>query len=126
MNPPSFFGRLARSVVPPAEQRRARRVIELCHALISEGGEVSGAVIARDTLAAYSSLPHSARAAFFDSLVEEFAPDAAELQQAYNAYHVEPSQDNLIRLQRCVEAPRQELFRRLNAAPDGTAALVAM
>lgn len=126
MNAPSFFRRLVRSVVPPAEQRRARRAVELCHALISEGGEVSGAVIARDTLAAYSSLPQATRAAFFDSLVEEFSPDPAELQLAYNAYHADPSQDNLIRLQRCVESPRQELFRRLNAAPGGTAALVAM
>jgi len=51
MTAPSFFRRLVHSVVPPAEQRRARRAIELCHALVSVGGEVSGAVIARDTLA---------------------------------------------------------------------------
>src|ERR1700694_4069106 len=68
MNAPSFFRRLVRSVVPPAEQRRARRALELCHELMSEGGEVSGAVIARDALAAYNALPSDARAAFFDSL----------------------------------------------------------
>jgi malonyl-CoA decarboxylase len=126
MNAPSFFKRLVRSVVPPTEQRRARRVIELCHALISQGGEVSGAMIALDTLAAYNALPNSVRAAFFDSLVTEFSPDPAELERAYNAYFADRTQDNLVRLQRCVEAPRQELFRRLNTAPGGTAALVAM
>ena len=126
MNAPSFFRRLVRSVVPPGEQRQARRAIELCHALVSEGGEVSGAVIARDTLGAYNSLPNSARSAFFDSLVTDFSPDPAELERAYSAYAVDRTQDNLVKLQRCVEAPRQELFRRLNTAPGGTAALVAM
>jgi malonyl-CoA decarboxylase len=126
MNAPSFFRRLVRSVVPPAEQRRARRAIELCHALMSEGGEVSGAVIAREALAAYDALSNDARAAFFDSLAEEFSPDPAQLERAYNAYYAERTQDNLVVLQRCVEAPRQELFRRLNTAPGATAALVAM
>jgi malonyl-CoA decarboxylase len=126
MNAPSFFRRLVRSVSPPPEQRHARRAIELCHTLMSVGGEVSGAVIARDTLTAYNALPGSARAAFFDSLATEFSPDSEELERAYNAYYGERTQDNLVRLQRCVEAPRQELFRRFNAAPGGTAALVAM
>lgn len=130
MNAPSFIKRLVRSVVRPTErrraQKRARHAIELCHALISESGEVSGAVLARDALAAYNGLSRAALPAFFDLLVAGFSPDPAELDQAYAAYHATPTQDNLIRLQRCVEAPRQELFRRLNTAPGGTAALVAM
>lgn len=130
MNAPSFLKRLVDSVVNPAERRRAQRraqqAIELCHALISERGEVSGAVLARDALAAYNALPHAAQPAFFDRLIAEFGPDGAELEAAYAAYHAQPTQENLIRLQRCVESPRQELFRRLNTAPGGTAALVAM
>jgi malonyl-CoA decarboxylase len=130
MNAPSFLKRLVRSVVNPAERRRAGKraqaAIELCHALLSERGEVSGALLARDALAAYNTLSQAAQPAFFDRLVSEFGPDATELQAAYSAYHAEPTQENLIRLQRCVEAPRQELFRRLNTAPGGTAALVAM
>ena len=100
--------------------------MELFHALLSERGEVSGAVVARDALAAYNSLPKAALPSFFDALAAEFTPDREELELAYNAYHDDPTQENLIRLQRCVEAPRQELFRRLNTAPGGTAALVAM
>ena len=130
MNAPSFLKRLVDSVVNPAERRRAQRrahqAIELCHALISERGEVSGAMLARDALAAYNALPDSAQPAFFDRLVAEFGPDGAELDRAYAAYHERPTQENLIRLQRCVESPRQELFRRLNTAPGGTPALVAM
>src|SRR5690349_6752260 len=56
MDAPSFLKRLVRSVVP-SERRRAHKrslhAIELCQALISERGELSGAVFARDALAAY-------------------------------------------------------------------------
>ncbi len=130
MNAPSFLKRLVRSVVNPAEKRRAHKraqqAIELCHALLSERGEVSGAVLARDALAAYNALSHTAQPAFFDRLVSDFAPDRVALESAYRAYEADSSQENLVRLQRCVEAPRQELFRRLNTAPGGTAALVSM
>jgi malonyl-CoA decarboxylase len=126
MNAPSFVRRLVRSVVPPSEQQQARRAVDLCHALMSEAGEVSGAVVARDALAAYNGLAQSARAAFFDTLVSEFSPDPTKLECAYADYRANPTQGNLVALQRSVESPRQELFRRLNAAPGATAALVAM
>jgi malonyl-CoA decarboxylase len=129
MDAPSFLKRFIGSVVPSDRRRshrRARQAMELFQALLSERGEVSGAALARDALAAYNALPKSALPAFFDALSDEFAPDRTELELAYTAYHDNPTQENLIRLQRCVEAPRQELFRRLNTAPGGTAALVAM
>jgi malonyl-CoA decarboxylase len=129
MNAPSFLKRLVGSVVPSDRRRshrRARQAMELFQSLLSERGEVSGAAIARDALAAYNSLPKTALTSFFDALSAEFSPDREELERAFTAYHDEPTQENLIRLQRCVEAPRQELFRRLNTTPGGTAALVAM
>ncbi|MGZ8265214.1 MAG: malonyl-CoA decarboxylase [Burkholderiales bacterium] len=130
MNAPSFITRLVRSVVTPNErrraQRRARQAIDLCRALLSERGEVSGAILARDALAAYNALPTAALPEFFDLLLTNFSPDTSELEETYTAFRAEPTPENLIRLQRCVEAPRQELFRRLNTAPGGTAALVAM
>ena len=100
--------------------------MELFQSLLSQRGEVSGALIARDALAAYNALPKSALPSFFDALSGEFSPDKEELERAYQAYHDDSTQENLMRLQRCVEAPRQELFRRLNTAPGGTEALVAM
>ena len=130
MNAPSFIRKLVRSVVRPVGERRAGRraqqAVELCHGLISERGEVSLAVLARDALEAYNTLTASSRGAFFDRLVAEFAPDRARLDAAYAAYRADPTQDKLIELQRAVETPRQELFRRLNTAPGGTPALVAM
>src|SRR5262249_61258710 len=53
----------------------ARRAIALCHNLISERGEVSGARLARDALTAYASLDTGTVAIFFDLLIEEFSPD---------------------------------------------------
>jgi malonyl-CoA decarboxylase len=48
------------------------------------------------------------------------------VEKAADAYRQDASQTNLIQLQGVVEPPRQELFRRLNLAGGGTAALVEM
>src|SRR6266705_878911 len=59
---PSFFRRLLGSMarrrpgsLPRAAARSARRAISLCHGLLSERGEVSGARLAREALVAYES-----------------------------------------------------------------------
>jgi malonyl-CoA decarboxylase len=132
MDKPSFLRRLLASRPPRpgafsrVAVRRARRAVSLCHALISERGEVSGARIARDALAAYQSLDEPALEVFLDLLVKEFSPDPEEVGRCADAYRSDPSQANLIRLQRAVEPPRQELFRRINMAPGGTAFLIEM
>jgi malonyl-CoA decarboxylase len=130
METTSLFKRFVRSVVHPVErariERQAKQAVQLCHALLSERGEVSGAALAREAIAAYRALPESALVSFFDLLVGEFSPNPAALSGAYDAYRLEPTQDNLIRLQQVVEPPRQELFRRLNMAAGGTATLVTM
>jgi malonyl-CoA decarboxylase len=93
---------------------------------MSERGEVSGARLAREALAAYQALDPAAVAAFFDLLAEEFSPDPNVVGRYAQAYRDDPSQANLILLQQAAEPPRQELFRRLNMAPGGTAVLVDM
>jgi malonyl-CoA decarboxylase len=116
------------SANPPSKAavRAGRRAIELCHALMSERGEVSGARLAREALAAYQTLDATAAAVFFDLLAEEFSPDPEVVGRCAQAYRDDPSQANLILLQQTTEPPRQELFRRLNMAPGGTALLVDM
>src|SRR5437867_6164997 len=106
--------------------RSARRAISLCHALVSERGEISGARLARDALAAYQSLEAAACEVFFHLLVMEFSPDPEAVGRCADAYRDDPSQTNLILLQQAAEPPRQELFRRLNMAPGGTGVLVDM
>jgi malonyl-CoA decarboxylase len=122
---------MLRALVQPASgrsdaARRARSVIRLCQSLLSERGEVSGARLAAEVRQAYELLDNPAREAFFDLLVTEFSPDRVEVGRAADAFHDDPSQANLVRLQEVVEPPRQELFRRFNMARGGTAALVGM
>lgn len=107
-------------------QPKAKDVLRLCEALLSERGEVSGARVASDLIAAFRALDAAARIAFFDLLSESFLPDPAQAAQAADAYRREPSADTLLRLQAAAEPLRQELFRRLNLAPGGTAALIEM
>ena len=128
-----FFGNLFRgssqstaSKLADAQRDAARQAIDLCHALLSERGEVSGARLASQVLAAYQSFDPSALGIFFDRLVEEFSPDRLEVERATNAYAANASQWNLILLQSAVEPPRQELFRRLNMAPGAMAVLIQM
>jgi malonyl-CoA decarboxylase len=133
VKPPAFLHRLfnARPAptgtpLPRAAVRAARRAIELCHALTSERGEVSGARLAREALAAYKALDPVATGVFFDLIAKEFSPDPDAVGRCAQAYRDDPTQVNLIRLQQAAEPPRQELFRRLNMAPGGTAVLVDM
>lgn len=128
MKSPAFIKRLF--TPPPTTgskpDRHTRKTVELCNALLSERGEASGAALAREALEAYHLLAGPPLRAFFDVLAQEFSPDPEAVEEAADAYRQDASQANLIRLQRVVEAPRQELFRRLNLAAGGTAALVEM
>jgi malonyl-CoA decarboxylase len=130
---PSLLRRLLGSITgarpgdpPRAAVRDARRTVWLCHALLSERGDVSGARLAREALAAYQGLEDPALGVFFDLLVKEFSPDPQEVGHAADLYRQDSSQSNLIRLQRAVEPRRQELFRRLNMVAGGTAVLLEM
>ncbi len=128
----SIIQRLLRSVAkangPRAKgaDRFTRKTVTLCRALLSQRGEASGAALAREALEAYDALQGPALEAFFDVLANEFSPDPEEVGRAADAYRREPTQPNLVRLVGVVEPRRQELFRRLNLAAGGTAALVEM
>jgi malonyl-CoA decarboxylase len=87
---------------------------------------VAGAPLATEALRIYRTLDQPGRRALLDILNRDFSPDPEEVGGAADAYRKDPSSVNLLRLQRVVEPPRQELFRRLNLAPQGTRALVQM
>jgi len=132
MYKPFFVQRLLGSAPPRpgapsrAAVRNARGVASICHELQSQRGEGSGAFIAREALTAYQSLDEPALEVFFTILVKEFSLDPEAVGRSADAYHKEPSPGNLVHLQRAVESPRQELFRRLNMAPGGIGVLLEM
>jgi malonyl-CoA decarboxylase len=95
-------------------------------ALLSRRGEASGVVIARSLLEGYAAAPLATRLAFLTSLADRFGPDREALDRAIEAYRVSPGPRTIGVVHDAAEARRQELFRRLNLAPGGTAALVRM
>jgi len=116
----------SRATAPSSNPRSIRKLVSLCHILLSERAGGAGAHLATEALGIYQSLDQPRRRAFLDILNRDFSPNPDEVGRAADAYCSNPSSENLRQLQRVVEPPRQELFRRLNMAPDGTRALVHM
>src|SRR5882724_3053922 len=125
MSPTSFLRKLLGGRQEGLD-RRTHHVISLCDALLAEPAEFTGTALAREAVRAYEALDPGCRTQFFDALAREYSPLPQAVAGAADAYRGEPSPANLIRLQETVEPARQELFRRLNMAPGGTAALVEM
>jgi malonyl-CoA decarboxylase len=98
----------------------------LCEALLSGRGEASGVALARAVLTGYEALDSGGRLAFLHRLVDEFGCDHERLKRAIEAYGKDASPNAVRELHFAAEPRRQELIRRLNLAPGGTAALVRM
>lgn len=126
MSPAAFLRRLFGALGSDGIDRRTHHLVTLCGTLLGERGEVSGAALARDAVSAWLALDERCRTEFFDILARDFSPSPEAIGQAADAYRQDPSPQNLIHLQHTVDPPRQELFRRLNMAAGGTAALVEM
>jgi len=135
----SFFGELLQSIAErgralidrtrerraSAEQRSAS-LIELCEQLLSGRGEASGVALAREILQHYAELTTGPRIAFFEALATQFGTDQRRLEAAVAAWRGNPSDQAAGQVHRAAEPRRQELLRRLNLGPGGTAALVRM
>jgi malonyl-CoA decarboxylase len=104
----------------------AAGLVELCEALLSSRGEASGTAMAREVLDRYHHLDQAERLAFFEALARDYGPDREKLSQAIETWRSQPSDDDASDLHYASEPRRQELIRRLNRAPGGTAELVAM
>ena len=108
------------------EEAAVPRLGSLCRALLSGVGEATGTALSREVLRAYECMDREGRKAFFEMLATDFGPDASAIRAATEEYLRSNDANALLRLIAAVEPPRQELFRRINMAPKGTAALVAM
>jgi malonyl-CoA decarboxylase len=101
-------------------------LIELCEALLSGRGEASGTAMAREVLDRYRDLDQTGQLSFFTTLAQSYGPDREKLAQAIESWRTQPNDDDASDLHFSSEPRRQELIRRLNRAPGGTSALVAM
>jgi len=109
-----------------AKARYFSRVTGAVTRLISERGESNAVSMADDVINNYCKLSKDQHAKFFTFLFQKLNPDPIAVMSAAQNFSAEGNARNYIKLQRVVEPPRQELFRRLNRATNGTAALVGM
>jgi len=112
--------------VPEASAPPLDRAKRLAEALLSERGEASGAAVARELHAVLRNLAPADRTGFYRFLAQGFGPDPDRLRKAADAWLAESSIEAAARLADAAEPPRQELLRRMNMAPGGTAALVKL
>jgi malonyl-CoA decarboxylase len=103
-----------------------RRLAASCRSVLSSRGEAAGVSLAKATLDMYRELDRREQQRFFAVLLAEFSPDPKQVLTAAQAYATEASAANLVRLSAVAEPPRQELLRRLNRAPGGTATILRM
>lgn len=108
------------------ENKALARAIRLCKRLVSERGAANSVAIASDFVQTYADLPPKLRISLFETLASEFSPDPQAVLAAASAYAHQPTAEHLVQIAQVAEPPRQELFRRINRAPGGTACLIAM
>ena len=106
--------------------RRLRSLLLACQRLLSERGEANSLAIARELLDGYAALDDEGRGRFFAHLATDFNPDPKALLACAEAYARAPGAATLGALTAAAEPPRQEMLRRLNRLPGGTARIVAM
>lgn len=131
----AFFGELLQTISDRGRKLLTRRTnavtrsadfVVLCEDLLSGRGEASGVALAREILNRYSALTIGPRIAFFEALAQRFGSDRARMEKAIAAWQADPSDVTAAEVHQAAEPRRQELLRRLNLAPGGTAALVRM
>jgi malonyl-CoA decarboxylase len=106
--------------------RRVQSTEELCRGLLERRGEASALALASVLVQQVGEMDEADTTRFLDLLAERFSPDPARLREAVAAWQASGDTGALQHLADTAESPRQELFRRLNMAPGGTAALVRL
>ena len=98
----------------------------LAEALLSTRGEASGVALSRALLERWHTRTAGERSDWFEFRARDLGPDPEALSRAVAQWTAEAAPVNASRLHQAAEPRRQELFRRMNLAPGGTATLVKM
>jgi malonyl-CoA decarboxylase len=130
----AFLADLLQTIAERSRQLLGRRGLvvadlpfaELARLLISTRGEASGVALARRMLEKWEQMDAAERLQWFKLVAVEFGPDPARLKGAVEAWTATPGPQQAQDLHLAAEPLRQELLRRINLAPGGTATLVSM
>ena len=104
--------------------KREQSLEQLCDEMMRQKGEASSIALADQLLQQFALADAKQRLSFFTYLLVEQAADATEVNDAIDAYRVEPSLTRLSELRQVLDPPRREVIRTLNTAPNGTLSLV--
>ena len=107
-------------------ERGLDEFLRTCRRLLSARGEANSAVHAATALQQYQLLSEPLQLRVFEHLDQDFGLDPAKVLEAAQQYAATPTVQTLKNLTSVAEPPRQELLRRLNRAPGGTALIVQM
>lgn len=105
---------------------RNQDILRLAEALLSGRGEASGVAVARDLLVAYDGLTEGKKLDFLTLLEQQFGPDQLRLERALSNFAEKPTARAALEMHEAAESRREELFRRIHLAPNGTKGLLLM
>ncbi len=112
-----------------ARQRTARSVRRLTQDsrhLLSDDAELGGLTVTSDLIDRLDASDDAQLDGYFDFLAQDLSPDPVIVLRCAEAYAADPGAATLMALTAAAEPPRQELLRRLNRMPGGTAAVLAL
>jgi len=107
-------------------ERSVREILDLSKQLLARRSEASVLAIAGQVVDAVDRLDEEQTGALLGALGDRFGPDRTAVDAAIDDWRTRHDPQAMLRLAAAVEPPRQELFRRLNMAPGGTATLVRL
>ncbi|ABG31108.1 decarboxylase [Roseobacter denitrificans] len=128
----SYFGGLISTLFERRYQQAlsdevdSRTTCELCEALLSSHGEVSGVTLARNLLDRYAAMTEAEKTALFGFMAHDLEIDPDAVTHTLEAYKNNPGKDTYRAFAAACEPRRQELARRLNQVPGATGQLVQM
>ncbi|MEH6628406.1 MAG: malonyl-CoA decarboxylase [Motiliproteus sp.] len=99
---------------------------DLCADLCSNKGEALGTALAREVVVAYNNANKQQKIDFFFHLLTSYSANPSEVLKAAEAYKSNADYASFKALNDIVEAPRQNLFRRINMAPGGIKTIVQL
>ena len=120
----SFIQRIGRA---QADKKSAspEEIIDQCHQLVSKNSEATSFSLATIILEDFSTLKENQKKEFFLRLLDQFSVDRSKLKQAISTLNIS-DEKQLRTLHNLTEPKSQELLRRLNQVPNGTAVLLKM
>jgi len=110
---------------PGKKSLNPENLISLCNQLVSKNGEATLFSLAKSILEDFDSLSDEQKKTFFIELLKQFSVDRPSLKTALKDLDYS-DEGQLRKLHKLIEPKSQELFRRLNQAPNGTSSLLKM